>query len=373
MFHDRTLIDGMAATRKRDAARRAIRGQYTRDAYMTFDQQTLDSTGAFLVGQLEKLDPTMHGPLADFQWSRDVDIRPDVSIADETSSFTVSSMAASGGGFGGQSAPTTNTQKSWISKNATILPSASIDKGKIATPLNEWGMEISYTIFELKQSMQLGTSIDTEKVEALKLRWNMDVDEQVYTGDSGLGLYGITNLNSRSDSSAVTNVTNIPTGTGGASKWQGTTKTPQDILNDFNEILMSRWAAMGYVLEDTRILLPTSQYGYISTQNISTAGGKSILSYILDNNFVVKSGATLEILPSKWLNGRGSGGTPETLGTTDRMIAYSKKSNRVRFPMVPFQRLPIQFRGIWQVVPHYGKLGAIECVYPECFAYRDGL
>ena len=365
MFHDRKALLGRSALTP-------ARG-YTKDSFITYDAATINSTGTFLVGQLERLDMEIHAPLVEYSWSRDIDLRTDVTIADETSSFTVQSIGASTGGFGGQGTPAGNTGKRWVSANATALPSLSIDKGKIASPMTPWGSEVSFTIFELEQSQKLGTSIDTEKLNALQLAYQMDVDEQVYTGDVGMAQYGLTNLNLRSDSSAVTNVTSVPVAVSGTGyKWAGG-KTPGDILNDFNDILMSRWTAMAFVLEDTRILLPTSQYGYISTQTVSTAGSRSILTYILENNFVTKSGKTLEILPTKWLNGRGVGGTPETLGTTDRMVAYSKRKERIRFPLVPLQRLPIQFRSLWQVVPYYSKLGVVECPYPEAIAMRDGL
>lgn len=342
---------------------RCVRAR-TMDALATYDSVTIDSTGAFLVGQLENLDPLMHMPLADFQWARDIDLRPNVSISDETTSFTVSSFGASGG--------LTGSGKAWVSDNVTAMPNIAMDKGKIATPLIPWGAEVSYTIFELQQSMALGTSIDVEKLEALRLKFNMDTDMQVYVGDAGLGMYGLTNLNLRSDSSAVTNLAAVPaTGNGSSTLWS--TKSPAQILTDINEILMSRWTASGFVLMDTRLLLPTSQYGYISSQTVSTAGNVSILTYVLENNFVTRSGGKLEMLPSKWLNGRGVGGTPETLGTIDRMVAYTKEINRVRFPMVPMQRTNVQFRSLWQVMPYYAKLGAVECPYPEAIAYRDGI
>ena len=70
---------------------------HTKDQMLTFDQRTVDSTGVFLVGELERLDQTMHEPLASVTWSRDIDLRSDVSIADETSSFTNSTFAAAGG------------------------------------------------------------------------------------------------------------------------------------------------------------------------------------------------------------------------------------------------------------------------------------
>lgn len=80
----------------------------TRDQMLTFDQRTVDSSGAFLVGELERLDQTMHEPLASVTWSRDIDLRSDVSIADETSSFTNSTFAAAGGPSG--------SGKAWVGK-----------------------------------------------------------------------------------------------------------------------------------------------------------------------------------------------------------------------------------------------------------------
>ena len=53
----------------------------------TYDKRTLDSTGAFYVGELERLDQTLHQPLVAVTWGRDIDLREDVSMADETSAF----------------------------------------------------------------------------------------------------------------------------------------------------------------------------------------------------------------------------------------------------------------------------------------------
>ena len=43
---------------------------------MTFDQATVDGTGAFLVHELERLDQTLNLPLVNFTWSRDIQLRP---------------------------------------------------------------------------------------------------------------------------------------------------------------------------------------------------------------------------------------------------------------------------------------------------------
>ena len=49
---------------------RAIKRAYTRDGLMTFDRQTIDSAGVFLIGELERLDQNLHEPLASVTWSR---------------------------------------------------------------------------------------------------------------------------------------------------------------------------------------------------------------------------------------------------------------------------------------------------------------
>ena len=67
-----------------------------------------------------------------------------------------------------------------------------------------------------------------------------------------------------------------------------------------------------------------------------------------------------------WAIGRG-------VANKDRMVAYTNDKKFVRFPMVPLQSVPIQYRGIYQLVTYYGKLGAVEPVYPETLNYMDGI
>jgi hypothetical protein len=78
-----------------EASRKFAR-HFTTDGMMTYDQRTIDSTGAFLIGQLERLDQTLNMPLVEYTWSRDIEIRTDVSPADEVASFTNSAFAVAG-------------------------------------------------------------------------------------------------------------------------------------------------------------------------------------------------------------------------------------------------------------------------------------
>lgn len=329
--------------------------------YVTHDGRTVDSTGAFLVGELERLDQTLHMPLAAVTWSRDIDLRDDVSLADEVSSFTLTTFGASGslGSHG------IRNGKAWIGKSTDQLPGVSVDTGKLGGPLTPWGMEVKYTLLELESAARVGRPIDDQKIEALKLKHQMDTDEQVYVGDATTKAYGLVN------SPLVTNVSNVPNGAASSPLW--TAKTPDEILADVNAAITNAWAATGWAVMPNRILIPPLQFGYISTAKISNAGNVSILKYLLENNVLKSSGkGELTILPAKWLQGAGVGGTLGTPGI-DRMVVHTKDKKFARFPMTMLQRTPIQYESIYHKMTYYCRMGQVEIVYPETFAYRDGL
>lgn len=327
-----------------------IRARTMDSAMQTFDAATVDSAGAFLIGELERLDPELHAPLASFTWSRDIDLREDITLADDFSSFTRTEFAAPDG--------TAVSKKSWIGKTTTALTGVGVDNAKIPTPVTPWGMELGWSMFELAASMQVGRPIDTDKVTAMNWKYNFDVDEQVYTGDAGLGQYGLVN-------SPLITPTNVPNGAGGSPLWAQ--KTPDEILADVNTTLTAAWAASGYAYVPTRLLVPPTSFANLVSTKVSTAGNVSILEFLKANSIAMaNNGTPLQILPVKWLETAGVGGTR-------RMVAYTKERSKVRFPLVPLQRTPLQFRGIHQYVAYYGRLGAVEIVYPELIAYRDGI
>lgn len=354
------------------------RGQSLGQQYRTHDglqnigngrYRTVDSTGAFLVGELERLDMTLHEPLVSVTWGRDIDLREDVTLADEVSSYTVSTYASAGGLGAGQGI---GNGKAWMGKKTNQVSSVGVDIGKVVQPLTPWGLELAYTILELESAAKVGRPIDQQKYNAMQLKHQMDVDEMVYIGDLSLGMYGLFNSNNRTGVDAVVNVSNVVAGASGQTQWTG--KSADEILNDFNSILVSAWTAAGYAVMPGKIALPPAQFGYISTEKVSQAGNVSILKYVKDNNILkAETGRDLQIVPSKWLVGAGVGGTIGTLGTVDRMVAYTQEKDRVRYPMTMLQRTPVQFDSIFHKSTYFGRLGVLEIVYPETIAYRDGI
>ncbi|EOV8176830.1 DUF2184 domain-containing protein [Raoultella planticola] len=310
----------------------------------TFDQATIDSSGAFLIHELERLDQTLNLPLTSQTWSRDIQLREDVSIADEISSFTNTTFAAAG-------TPNANG-KNWISPLATAIAGINVDIEKKGFPLELWGMELGWTIIELNAAAQVGRPIDTQKYDGMQLKWNMDTDEQVYIGDTAKGAKGLLNLSQVTPTNAT-------------KTWA--TSTVDEIRASINQVLSNAWARSAYSKVPEDLLIPPEQYSFIASTIVSSAGNQSLLTYLETNTIAYhQNGKPLNIRPVKWMKGRGVGGT-------DRMVAYTNDKKFVRFPMVPLQSVPIQYRGLYQLVTYYGKLGAVEPVYPETLNYMDGI
>ena len=308
----------------------------------TYDKRTVDSAGAFLIGELERLDKTLNLPLVQVTWNRDIDLREDVTMADESSSFTHTSFSAPGG--------VNPTGKNWIGKSSTSIAGIQIDTGKYPFPLHLWGMELGWSIPELQASQQVGRPVDTQKYDGMQLKYNMDVDAMVYVGDRDVDAYGLVNN------------PDIPVGNS-TLDWE--TAAPEQILDDVNDLLADTWKRSAYAVMPDQLRLPPQKLSRL-TRPVTSAGSESLLKYISEKCLTfAETGRALDIKSLKWLNGRGVGGK-------DRALAYTKDKKYVRFPLVPMQKTPLEHRGIYHLAVYFCKIGHIEFVYPETVGYMDG-
>lgn len=307
----------------------------------TYDRRTADSSGAFLTGELERLDATVNLPLVEVTWQRDIDLREDVVMSDESASFTLSNFAAAG--FAGAGS------KAWIGKNSTALTGIGLDISKYPQPLHLWGMELGWSVIELEAAQRLNRPIDTQKYDGMKLKYQMDADEMVYVGDATLGAHGLINHPSIA-----------PYGL--AADWA--TAPADDILADLNLYLEHAWARTGYTLAPTQLRLPPTKFAAL-LRPVSAAGDRTILDYVAKQCVsAAKNGRPLDIQPLKWLTGAGVGGA-------DRVLAYTRDKKYVRFPLVPMAKTPLENRGLQQLTVYYCKFGQVEFVYPETVSYGD--
>jgi hypothetical protein len=309
----------------------------------TFDRATIDSTGAFLIGQLEKFDPKVNEPLVSITYTRDITLRSDVSLADESASFSQDSFASKQGTTGG-----------YVGTNSSTVGEVGLDVKKVIQPMTLWSKKAAWTIAELMRSMQLGRPIDDSKINVLVKDFQMTADRDMYIGSTVLGSAGLFN-------NASVSTANAATGSWGAA-------TADEILADINEVLSRAYTASAFAVAPSELRVDPTSFGVLSTTKVSSAGNMSLLEYVKVNcisNSI--NGKPLNIQPVKWL---ASG---QAVSNKNRMVAYTNDAQYVQFPLVPIQRQQMVFADIAQSVAYLGNLGQTEIRYPETIAYSDGL
>lgn len=312
------------------------------------DAELIQSTGAFLQGELERFDANIYNPIAEYTWSRDVDLRQDVSIADETTSFALADFAlgASGTGHG---------TKAWASQADGALPTVQVGFNKTVSPVTPWAMSLDWSIFELEKSIKLGRPIDSLKHDAMRIRHQRDIDEMVYVGDKEVGVKGLTNHESVS----------VDTG---ASTFDISKASDKEILDLVNHALEGVYKNTSYMRVPNTILLPTSFAPRFSDAvALNGTGLASTLAEWVKSRSLYKTvmGGELNVHFCRWLNKENQeGGKP-------RIVVYQRDADVVRFPLVTLQNTPIQQNGIKQSTTYYGALGALEIVRPELFNYVE--
>lgn len=302
------------------------------------DAETIQSAGAFMQGELERLDKKLYEPKSKFTWGRDIDLRNDVSISDEATSFIASSYGAVPGLSTGNI--------SWAKDPTTTAPAVSVNFEKVVHSLNLVAYNVAYTVIELAKSQSVNRPIDVQKYNAMKTKHQSDVDRMVYVGDSTVNATGL--LNDKGVASE--NVGELASGA-----------TPNDFIEMFNGVLEKTWKATNFIDVANRLLVSPELFARLMTplQNTST----NLLEWILQNNLAKSQGETLSIEPVRWLSTKNGVVSKETV------VAYRKDSDYVRFPMVPLQHTPVQYRDLSQSTTYYGLLGQVEIVRPEVMLY----
>jgi hypothetical protein len=187
----------------------------------------------------------------------------------------------------------------------------------------------------------------------------------VFIGSTVAGKYGLVNSTAVTKEFVAVNA--------GSTSYLWLNKTADEILKDVNTLLQDAWTASGLAVCPSKLLLPPAQFALICSMKVSSAGNVSVLQYLEDNSIALKAnGKKLDVTYCKWLTGRGIvAGSPAA--ATDRMVVYSQDPGRVRFPMTPITKTPLEYRGLYHITTYWGRFGVVEIVYPSCIRYADGI
>lgn len=339
----------MAITKTYNLAVAPMRGAYDT---MTYDANAVSSGLAFLESELEKRDPMLREPLTNTTYPRDIVIESGGGWVEATSAMNVD-YSVTGGESDGVGGVQNNIRR--------IQADLSKDLYKVLP----YEVSMSVKIQDQLRGAVTGRSIEQIYDDGIRLDYDKFMDLNTYVGQSR---YGTTGLINNPDVTAQS----VATGAGGGTTWR--TKTPVEILNDIDDMIVAGWQASEY---DNRaiqnhILIDPANFAYINRTMVSVNGYPapvSIMTYLMDNNIAKAKGVDLFIGECRFCENAG-------VGSTNRMVGYVNEKRFVGMDVpVPLTRVMTQPNvntGSYDSL-YMANVGQVKVHYTEPFTYRDGI
>lgn len=246
----------------------------------------------------------------------------------------------------------------WIAADAKDLPSVNVDRERVTFPINWHGISYSYTLKDLKAAMFSGMPLEAMKARAARRGIDSHRNQVLLTGDDTLGYEGFIN------SSEVTQDT-VANG-----KWDGTGATPDEIIQEFNQVIFLIGTLTRENYWPDTLCVPAMVYAYLTTTPRSSTSDTTIWEYMRDNNEYIKNLEMLvELGPTTDTGGEGVGDSGN-----GRAIFYKKSPDVVVAKIaVLFEQLPPQVKGFSFETPCYGAFGGTHWRVPIAGYYLDGV
>lgn len=312
------------------------------------DKSAVMDNMAFLVGELEKIDPKLLEPLTSFTYPRDITLKNGGGWVQYASTIDVDYASTGGNEFGIQAPSSTEISRVQANLNKDIWKVYTFMEAYSAPFVNN----------QLVQ--QTGRSLEEIFDKGIKLTYNKALDKAVYTGFDFYGTYGLVNN---------TAVTSFVASTGASSSTTFASKTPDEILADINSLIYKVWKAGEFSIDAVinHILMPPEVYGYLLTTKVSGYADKSILTYLLDNNLAKAQGVDLKIFPCRQCIGAGA-------DSSNRVVGYVDDESKVNIDVtVPLSRV-LTAPNITNVSidsVYAGQFSEVKLQYLQTIMYMD--
>lgn len=243
-----------------------------------------------------------------------------------------------------------------INAYAKDLPRADVGGKEVTIPVKESGISYGYTVKEIAAARMTGKPLDQRRANAARRANEELINDIAFNGRADAGLPGFL---SNPNIPAIT----VVNGAGGTPEW--TTKTPDEILFDINDLF-------GDVFENTKmkeradtLLIPPAQWNYIASTPRASNSDTSILSYVVKNSPFLKS--VDDVIPVNELVGAGTAGV-------DIMVAYTRNPEKLQLEIPgELQFLAPQEQGLELVVPGWSSIGGVNVYYPLSAAIGEDI
>lgn len=247
----------------------------------------------------------------------------------------------------------------FMAGGAFDMPYASVDMAQANLNYHLAAIGYEWNTQELQRAAKLGRSLSSDKAQAAKQAadrfiYNIAMTGKTPKGENEKGLTGFVNNGSAPSAQVAAD------GTGSSRLWAD--KTATLILRDVNEALGAVETGTGETSVADTLVLPTTRYNYIATQQIPNTG-TTILQFLQANN---AAGENLRILKSRALETAGT-------GSSTRLVAYENNPQVVKFHLPGAHQFLPAFQKASMVYEVGGimNVGGTDVRLPKAIVYRD--
>lgn len=317
------------------------------------DAAGIASGQAFLTSELEKRDMMVRTPLTSFTYTRDLPIRVGGGWAEFVSAMQVGYGITGGSGDGIMTAGTAN---------GIPMVQADFSKGLFKTHMIAAGTRVQW--IDMQRGNMTGRNLDSLLRDGLRMTYDKHMDENAYVGFAAYGTTGLLN----NPDALVTDAA----ATGSSSGTTFKSKTPDQILQDVNDAILTAWEQAEWDLDavPNHILMPYEQYNYLATTRVSELAEKTILTFLLENNVAKQNGSDLFIGATAWCKGAAAD------GSDDRMVVYCNKERYIAMDeLVPLTRAMTSpnTQYFCYDTAYAGNVSEVEVFYDQTIVYVDGI
>ena len=245
-----------------------------------------------------------------------------------------------------------------IQAYADDLPRADVAGKETTIPVRSIGISYGYNLDEIQASQLTGAALDQRRANAATRSVEQKVNDVAFFGDAASGLLGLFDH------------PNIPTGAvvdGAAGTKTWTTKTPDEILFDVNDLFADIFETTKMVERGNTLMLPPAQWSYISSTPRSANSDTTILMYLVQNSPYLN--AVTDIIP---VNECSASENPEL--SADAMVAYDRNPDKLQLEIpVELEMMPVQQKNLEFVIPGRNRLAGLNVYYPLSLAIATGI
>lgn len=224
---------------------------------------------------------------------------------------------------------------------------------EVTGKIHSFGAAVEYSVQDVRAAAMAGVPLQDHEVRAARRASEQKLDDIVLNGEAAGNLYGIM---------THPNIPNaaVPAGVSTTTPWS--TKTPDEILFDMNDIVTDMIDLTKGVEAPDTLILPHAQYELINNTARSSTSDTTILQFFLKNNAHIKK-------VESWYKLKGA-----YAGPLDVMIAYRNDPEVIEV-VIPqeFELFPAQPKNMSFNIPCHARFGGVRVRYPLAISIRRGI